>query len=66
MLKVPDPRSAIVARGITGGEFSWGRQSRAAFENHYLTCAECAAMVERTDQFIKMLRGTVAGPPERT
>lgn len=34
-------------------------EDAAAFEDHYLTCAACAAMVEKTDQFVTALRAAL-------
>jgi anti-sigma factor RsiW len=32
------------------------QQARLAFEDHYLTCPECAAVVEATQEFIDQIR----------
>ena len=34
-------------------------QARLAFEDHYLTCPECAAVVEATQEFIDQIRLTL-------
>jgi hypothetical protein len=35
------------------------RNSRLAFEEHYLTCARCASIVETTDEFVRSMRNAL-------